>query len=197
MAGMDPRVGDRNERQNTGEHEQRLLHAFHLGDQTAFHALVRPHLPALVALARRHCRDPHWADDLVQETLVRAFRGLATFRGEAAVRTWLFRILVRLASEPRRFGRGAREASLDIDVPDALTDAAMHAAVERELGRQLDAALERLPHRQRAALHLRAVEGLDYAGIAAVLECTPAAARMLVLEARRKLRQRLGGALEP
>ncbi len=194
---MDPRVGEPSERHHGNELELRWLTAFRNGDTAAFQPLVRPHLPALVALARRHCRDHHWADDLVQETLVRAFRGLGSFRGDAALRTWLFRILVRLASEPSRWRRGERAVPLELDVPDQLDEPALHGAIEHELSQQLDAAIERLPARQRAALHLRAVEGMDYAAIAAVLECSAAAARMLVLEARRKLLQRLGRLLEP
>ena len=197
MRGMDPRVGDPTGRPPANENERRWLLAFQGGDQGAFQPLVRPHLAALLALARRHCRDTHWADDLVQETLVRAFRHLGTFRGDAALRTWLFRILVRLASEPGRWQRGERAAPLEIDVPDHLDEPALLGAIERELGQQLEAAMERLPARQRTALHLRAVEGMDYAAIAAVLECSGAAARMLVLEARRKVLARIGGLLEP
>lgn len=196
MASMDPRVGERPDRQ-PDESEVQLLAAFRGGDHGAFQPLVRPHLPALLALARRHCHDHHWADDLVQETLVRAFRGLEQFRGEAAVRTWLFRILIRLASEPGRWRRSERAVPLEVDVPDRLGEPGLHRAIEGELGQQLAAALERLPARQRAALHLRAVEGMDYAAIALVLECSAAAARMLVLEARRKLLDRLGGHLGP
>ncbi|MGE3173618.1 MAG: RNA polymerase sigma factor [Planctomycetota bacterium] len=197
---MDPRVGEPDQPRTASEHELRWLQAFRQGDTAAFQPLIRPHLPGLLALARRHCRDPHWADDLVQETLVRAFKGLPQFRGEAALRTWLFRILVRLASEPQRWRRGdaaAQTMPLDLDVPDTLDDPALRSAIERELHQQLDIALERLPHRQRTALHLRAVEGMDYAGVAAVLECTQAAARMLVLEARKKILARMGGLLEP
>ena len=150
-----------------------------------------------ISLARRHCPDPHWADDLVQETLVRAFRGLPGFRGEAALRTWLFRILIRLAAEPQRWQRQDRAAPLEVDVPDHYDEPALNQAIENELAQQLEAALERLPPRQRTALHLRAVEGMDYAAVAAVLECTQPAARMLVLEARRKVLARIGEHLEP
>src|SRR5262245_62444056 len=122
MAGMDPRVGDRPDRHLPNETETAWLRAFQAGDRAAFQQLVRPHLPALVALARRHCRDPHWADDLLQETLVRAYRGLASFRGDAALRTWLFRILVRLAAEPARWQKGRHGAPLPVDVPDHFAD---------------------------------------------------------------------------
>ncbi len=178
--------------------ELHLLARCRAGDEAAFQPLLRPHLPALLSLARRHCRDPHWAEDLVQETLVRAFRNLASFRGEAALRTWLFRILVRLASEPQRWRRGGPLESLgERDVPDHLELRAEHDAIARELQDRLDEAMERLTLRQRTALHLRAVEGLDYAAIGEVLACTAVAARMHVLEARRKVMARLGGHLEP
>ncbi|MFK7742850.1 MAG: RNA polymerase sigma factor [Planctomycetota bacterium] len=165
------------------------------GDQAAFHHLLRPHLSGLLSLARRYCRDPHWAEDLVQETLVRAFRGLPNFRGDSALKTWLFRILVRLASEPQRWQRGrpVAEASLgDMDVPDHFDgQQAEQDAIARELQHRLDEAMERLTQRQRTALHLRAVEGLDYATISGVLACSQTAARMHVLEARRKVMARV------
>jgi RNA polymerase sigma-70 factor (ECF subfamily) len=167
------------------------------GDGAAFQPLMRPYLAGLLALARRHCRDPHWAEDLVQETLVRAFRGLPTFRGDSALRTWLFKILVRLAADPARWRRADTTQTLEIDVPDHVDAAAEHSAMARELQDRLDEAMERLTMRQRTALHLRAVEGMDYAGIGAVLACTAVAARMQVLAARRKVLQRVREHLDP
>jgi RNA polymerase sigma-70 factor, ECF subfamily len=195
---MANRVDPRPDTRARGEAELHWLQAFQRGDQNAFHALLRPHLTALLALARRHCRDPHWAEDLVQETLVRAFRGLAAFRGEAALRTWLFRILVRLAADPARWRRGEVAGPLPaLDVPDHYEEPPENSAIDRELWQRLDEAMERLTARQRSALHLRAVEGLDYAAIGAILECSQPAARMLVLEARRKVMSRLQEHLEP
>jgi RNA polymerase sigma-70 factor, ECF subfamily len=195
---MEPRVGPRRDRQPLSDAEQRWLQAFRSGNSTAFQPLVRPHLPALLALARRHCADPHWAEDLLQEVLVRAFRGLPGFRGEAALRTWLFRILVRLAADPSRWRLDDHAVDVaDFEIPDHLEELPEQGAISRELWQRLDEAMERLTLRQRTALHLRAVEGMDYAGIAAVLECSKPAARMLVLEARRKVLRRLGEHLEP
>ncbi|MHC4919419.1 MAG: RNA polymerase sigma factor, partial [Planctomycetota bacterium] len=77
--------------------EEKLLSRLRAGDPAAFQTLVRPHLGALLALSRRLTGDAHWAEDLVQETLVRAFRSRAGFRGEASLRTWLFKIQLRLA----------------------------------------------------------------------------------------------------
>lgn len=163
----------------------------------AFQELVRPHLGAMQALACRATGESHWAEDLVQESLVRAYRGLAGFRGEASLRTWLLRILIRLSKEPSRWRRGERSASLDVEIPDTLGPSPQDGIVERELRARLAESLERLTLRQRSAFHLRAVEGMDYAAIAGVLECSNAAARMLVLAARRKVMARMGEHLEP
>ncbi len=178
--------------------ERALLARFRAGESTAFHALVRPHLPPLLALARRLTGDHQWAEDLTQETLVRAYRALEGFRAEASLRTWLFRIQIRLAGEPARWRRTERASSLaDLDVPDQLGAAPEQPALQRELQDRLAEAMERLSTRQRTALHLRAVEGLDYAAIAGVMECTAGAARMLVLAARKRVLDRMGRYLAP
>jgi RNA polymerase sigma-70 factor (ECF subfamily) len=195
---MESHLGERPPTSQKTDAERHWLARCQAGDPAAFQPLLRPHLAGLLALARRHCRDPHWAEDLVQETLVRAFRALPSFRGDSALRTWLFRILVRLASEPQRWRRGETGPSLDgIDVPDRLFGLAEHGAMARELQDRLDEAMERLTSKQRTALHLRAVEGLDYAAIAGVLQCSAAAARMHVLEARRKVLGRVQEHLDP
>lgn len=189
---METPVGKRPQPSAAALAEQELLARCRAGDAAAFQPLLRPHLSGLLSLAQRHCRDAHWAEDLVQETLVRAFRNLASFRGEAALRTWLYRILVRLASTPRRWQRSEPAASLDdIEIPSHLDALPEEDAIARELQDRLDEAMERLTFRQRTALHLRAVEGMDYAGIAEVLACTAVAARMHVLAARRHVLSRV------
>ena len=82
-------------------------------------------------------------------------------------------------------------------MPDHLDANADHDAIARELQDRLDEAMERLTLRQRTALHLRAVEGMDYEAIGGVLSCTAVAARMHVLAARRKVMARLQEHLEP
>lgn len=177
--------------------EEALLAQARGGDAEAFRMLLRPQVDGLHALARRVTGDPHWAEDLVQETLIRAVRSIDGFRADASFRTWLFRILLRLSTEPRRWRRSDRAAPLEVEVPDRLGALPDEAAMARELRDRLEEAIERLPARQRTALHLRASEGLDYERIAAVLECSAGAARMLVLEARRRVMERMGRHLEP
>ena len=83
---MDCSVGKRPRPASVSEQERLWLERCRQGDDAAFQHLLRPHLTGLLSLARRYCRDPHWAEDLVQETLVRAFKGLPQFRGESALR---------------------------------------------------------------------------------------------------------------
>ena len=178
--------------------ERELLDRFRAGDRSAFQSLVRPHLGSLMALGRRLAGDAHWGEDLTQETLVRAFRGLDGFRAEGSFRTWLFRIQVRLASEPQRWRRSERAVPTEgLDVPDHLGEGPEQPAITRELRDRLEEAMERLPARQRAALHLRAHEGLGYTAIGGAMACSPGAARMLVLEARRRVMARMGRFLTP
>ena len=102
---MEPDVTQTPATGPTTPEERQLLDALRDGEHSAFQGLVRPHLASLLALGRRLTGDHQWAEDLTQETLVRAYRGIAGFRGDASLRTWLFRIQIRLASEPARWRR--------------------------------------------------------------------------------------------
>ncbi len=172
------------------------------GDRDAFDRLVRPHLGNLMALARRLTTGEHLAEELLQTTLIRAYAGLRHFRGDAPLRVWISSILYRLATEPHRLaGPGAppagRTTALPDDVPDALgVDPSVRVSARDMLAR-VEAAMERLPVRLRTALHLRTVEGWGYDGIARVLETSVSAARNAVMDARRRLRERIGDVLEP
>ncbi len=194
--GNNPRS---NARSAANARDQQLIARFHAGESGAFRVLITPHFEPLLALAFRVVTDKHWAEDLVQEVLVRAHAGLGDFRGEASLRTWLFRILVRLAGEPKRWRKdGPDKDAIDVaeTIPDHLEPLPVDHAIERELRERFDEALERLTTRQRTALHLRAVEGMDYDAVAEVLQCSRGAARMAVLAARRHMTKRLGGSLE-
>ncbi len=195
---MEPRLSRPAEPDRLSPTERHELRRFRGGERDAFAVLMRPQLGALRALARRASGDEHWAEDLLQETLVRAFRGLADFRGEAALRTWLFRILMRLLAEPGRWRpKGPAVFLEDIDIPDALGACPEEGLRERELNERLQESLERLSPKQRSAFHLRAVEGMDYSAIATVMGNSAPAARMLVLAARRKVMERMGRHLLP
>ncbi|MEX2202599.1 MAG: sigma-70 family RNA polymerase sigma factor [Actinomycetota bacterium] len=126
-----------------------------------FEALVAEHAPALYRFALALSRDPHAAEDLVQETFLRAFERRKTFRAEAAPITWLHRILHNLAIDRAR--RSNREVLVD-DVEDKWRDDAYTVdsavVVERaETREELEDALVRLPFIYRSAVVLHDVEG--------------------------------------
>jgi RNA polymerase sigma-70 factor (ECF subfamily) len=165
------------------------------GDRDAFDALVRMHCARVYALLFRVIGNHEDAEDLAQETFVRAFRSLAHYRGDAAFSTWLFRIALHLARDHhRRRGTGARVVGLD-DVP-APAAAPEVDATRRELARGLSLALDKLPHALRAALVLRLFEGLEYEEIARATGVRPGTARTQVMKARRLLLRLLAPFLE-
>lgn len=193
-----PRAGVRH--QPDTPPDQALIARLRSGDRMAFQLAVRPLLGTLLNLARRWTQDPHIAEDLLQETLTQAFTSIHTYRGDSSLRTWLFRIQARLAQRPTRWHRGdhrSAQTTDDLQIPDHLACDPDQQTRERELAERLAEAMERLTQRQRTALHLRAVEGLDYRTIAEILGCTAAASRMLVLAARQHVMERMGRHLEP
>ena len=136
------------------------------------------------------------ADDLYQETLLKAYRAFDRLDGSANHRAWLYRIATNAFLSDRR--KRAREGSLDGQqaelIPAAATD---HAARldARDLLHEVEAFVTALPVKQRVALIQRKYHDLSYSEIAANLRCSEAAARANVHEALRKLRDRFGDRL--
>lgn len=182
---------------NRTEEPSPTLEAARAGDRRAFDRLVRPLLGNLLALARR-LAGADGGEELLQEVLIRAHRGLPRFRGDCTFRAWLVSIVYRLATEPERY-RGPRPlpgvVDHEVTIPDRMDADPGELVSTRDLLKRVEAAMERLPVRQRTALHLRAVEGWDYAEIAETLDTSEGACRNAVMDARRRLRERLGDEL--
>lgn len=164
-----------------------------LGDRDAFAGLVDRHGPSLFRYAARVLRDPALADDCVQESFLAAWRGIAGYRGDSSVRTWLFTIV---RHEAQRRGRRSVEVMDLTEVQDQIRD--LRADPEQDnldaaLREALDLALAALPARQRAAWLLREVEELHYDEIAQVLGTTTTAVRGLLERARTALATALEG----
>ncbi|RDI73391.1 sigma70-ECF: RNA polymerase sigma factor, sigma-70 family [Gaiella occulta] len=134
-------------------------------DVEAFLVLVREHEVGLRRLAFRLLGDRERAADALQETLLRAFRSRAGFRGEADVRTWLYRIAYNVCLDELR-RRRLTVVSLAEATPRAGENDLVEAVVLRE---DLASALAGLPPVERAAVLLVDAEGLNYAEAAAVL----------------------------
>jgi RNA polymerase sigma-70 factor (ECF subfamily) len=171
--------------------DQALVAAYRSGDQRAAAELVRRHGPALGRFLYSSGALAGDIEDLVQETLFRAFRALDRWRGDASFRSWLFTIAGNLTRDAVRRRKGREVLSLDGRELAARADPHAELAA-RELEDRLRAGLGRLPRLQREVFLLRAQEGAAYEEIAAALGTTPGAARVHYHHAVKRLKELVG-----
>ncbi|HWJ09425.1 MAG TPA: RNA polymerase sigma factor SigM [Nocardioides sp.] len=181
-----------------------LLAAHVAGDDAAFSTLFARHRDRLWAVALRTCNDPETAADGLQEGMIAAFRRAGSFRGEAAVTTWLHRIVVNACLDRLRAARVRRAEPLpeDVDdlrpvrptVGDAVDPAEQSVANERRT--VVHAALRRLPDEQRAAVVLVDMEGYSVAEVALILDCAEGTVKSRCSRARVKLAVLLADVLD-
>ena len=162
-------------------------------DLAAFEALMRRHNRRLFRVARGVLRDSDEAQDAVQEAYLRAYRGLAGFRGEAKLSTWLVRIVANEALMRRR--RRARTAAVvPLDATAASTEEWNSLMSDRpgpeqdasraEMRRMIEARIDGLPDSYRAVFVLRALEELSVEETAGVLQIPEATVRTRFFRAR-------------
>jgi RNA polymerase sigma-70 factor, ECF subfamily len=163
------------------------------GDLAAFAVLMRRYNQRLYRAARAILRDDSEAEDVVQETYLRAFAHLSGFRYEARLGTWLTKIAVNEACARLRRSRRARVTD-DIDV--AGDDTPEHCAHEGELRSALETAIDRLPARLRVVFVLRALEELSTAETARILGISPVAVKVRLHRARAAIQRSLSGQFE-
>lgn len=150
-----------------GATDQQLLAAHVDGDTDAFGEVVRRHQDRLWAVAVRTLGDREEAADALQDALVSAYRRAATYRGDAAVTTWLHRIVVNACLDRVR-RRAARRTDPLHEHGDPAEPRDEHASTETRV--DVRAALDTLPEHQRVALVLVDMQGLSVAEAAAVLQ---------------------------
>lgn len=164
-----------------------LVDSAMLGDHAAFDVIVRRYGPHLYRFARRLVTSESDVDDIVQETCVAAWRQLPRFQRRSSIKTWLFAICSRKISDVHR---KVGSCAADVDGLRDEVDTRLRDPSEEVCTAFLDALeaeLDRLPLRQRAAWVLREVEGMTYPQIAVVLELSPDAVRGQHTRARRNL----------
>lgn len=150
------------------------------GDDAAFELLVRRHTDAVWRLARSSLGDPHTAEDATQDTFLKAYRSLGSFRGDAAVRTWLLTICHRTCLDRHR-QRTADVVSLD-DVRQLRAQ-----SHDVELRVVIDEAMSRLPDDERVAFALVDVLGHSSEEAAAIVDVPASTMRSRVGRARRRV----------
>ena len=180
--------------------ESALVHRCAAGDEIAFAELVADHQRMVLQLAINLLGDRDEALDLSQDVFLRVFRTIHRFRGQSALRTWIYRIAVNQARNRHRFWRRrhrADQVSLDAHVAahgDCLSGVDIGPEgklAQKELAARLRRAVGALPFDQRTAIVLREIDGLSYEEIGYSLGVTVGTVKSRLTRARRALRAEL------
>lgn len=169
-----------------------LVAAFQAGHAAAFDVIVTRHQRHVYQICHRFMHNHEDAADLAQDAFVRAYKGLARFKGDAALSTWLYRIAVNTCLNRLALKRPVME---DIDAAPRAETRGEHpdaALMRDEDAARVRNAIRRLPPKQRAALVLRLYRELPHEEIAAILNSTVGAAKANFFHALANLKKQLG-----
>lgn len=183
------------------ECDQLLVERVQAGDKQAFDLLVAKYQRRLMRLLSRIVHDPAEAEDVVQETFIKAYRALRRFRGDSAFYTWLYRIGVNTAKnflvlQARRTptstetdAEGAEgfedgEQLRDINTPESVL-------ASKQIVQTVNAAMDALPVDLRTAIALREIEGLSYEEISEIMACPIGTVRSRIFRAREVIAEKL------
>jgi RNA polymerase sigma-70 factor (ECF subfamily) len=186
--------------------EVQFVERLRAGEAAAFDRLVQERSGEVYALLYRLTEDAEEARDLTQETFLRAFQNVSRFRGDADLKTWIYRIAINQARNRWRWWRrrrrdktvsldaesGARQETLGASLCDTEQRDPEQQTLARERETRLRAALQTLGHPFREAVILRDVEGLSYEEIAATLEISIGTVKSRLSRGRIELRRKLG-----
>ncbi|HLL16016.1 MAG TPA: sigma-70 family RNA polymerase sigma factor [Pyrinomonadaceae bacterium] len=189
--------------------ETQFIERLRAGEAAAFDRLVNERSADIYALLYRLTEDPEEARDLTQETFLQAFRSIAHFRGDADLRTWLYRIAVNQARNRWRWWRRRRRGvTVSLDATDEahelplasrLVDEHAEDPEARTLAHEREeillAAVRTLARPYREAVVLRDVEGLSYEEVAATLDISVGTVKSRLSRGRTELRRKLEGSL--
>ncbi|MBA2542968.1 MAG: sigma-70 family RNA polymerase sigma factor [Deltaproteobacteria bacterium] len=177
----------------TADPDRDLAERFQAGERVAFDQLVRRHQKGMWRLVRRYVKREADASDVTQQAFVRAYKGLAAFRGAATVRSWLYRIAINCALSWLRDHRREEPSELE---DDALADGRAAAPLQligSEDSKRLREAIKELPPKQKLVLELRVFDDLSFKEVAELAECSENTAKVNFHYAVKKLRDILVG----
>jgi len=189
--------------------DDQFLERLRQGESAAYERLVADHSGDVYALLFRLTSDGEEARDLTQETFLRAFQSINRFRGEASLKTWIYRIAINQARNRWRWWRRRRrEATVSLDATDEQRERPLAATLAsndglspeeetlaREREAQLRGALLKLRSSYREAVILRDVEGFSYDEIAETLQISIGTVKSRISRGRLELRRQLEGSL--
>ena len=177
-----------------------LVRRVQRGDKTAFDLLVRKYQHRIGAVIGRFVPDHAEAQDIAQESFIRAYRALANFRGDSQFYTWLYRIAVNTAKN-HLVAMKRRPPTSDVEAEDAEhyagagrmhdNDTPEHELLREEIAREVSATVAALPEELRQAITLREMDGLSYEEIAETMDCPIGTVRSRIFRAREAIDARL------
>lgn len=168
--------------------DRALIERWKAGDERAATAIVERHAPALARFAVRLGMSQD-AEELVQDTFIRAFGGLETFRSDSSLRTWLFTIERRLVIDRRRaMARRGKDVEVDDEHAASGYDA-LDSLVADETSKRMAKAIASLTRMQREVFTLRVQDGKSYKEIAEILDSSEGAARVHYHNAMRAVKE--------
>jgi RNA polymerase sigma-70 factor (ECF subfamily) len=179
----------------TVDEDSQLVERFRQGERAAFEQLVRKYQKPIYFFVLRHVPDSDEAQELTQRAFIKAFGGLAGFRGQAAFRSWLYRIAVNLAlNHIRDQSKFARDVELEERPVGSRAATADDQLVAHEDQVRLREAVAKLPRKQRLTLELRVYEDLSFREVADILGTSEGAAKVNYHYAVKRLKEWLGEA---
>lgn len=183
------------------ECDQLLVERVQAGEKQAFDLLVAKYQRRLMRLLSRIVHDPAEAEDVVQETFIKAYRALRHFRGDSAFYTWLYRIGINtaknfLATQGRRTPTSTEadaEQAEGFSDGDQLRDINTPESVlaSKQIAQTVNAAMDALPLDLRTAIALREIEGLSYEEISDIMACPIGTVRSRIFRAREVIAEKL------
>jgi RNA polymerase sigma-70 factor (ECF subfamily) len=166
-----------------------LVEKIRAGDRKAYSMLVRRHQVGLMRLSMRFVRDIDVAEDVVQESFIKAYERLASFEGRASFKSWLYQIAVNTAKNKLR---SRRDEIKDIDdVQLGVAAQAETQLIHHAVSELISKFVEALPFKQKTALTLRIYEDLSFKEIADIMDCPYDTAKANYRHALLKLREEM------
>lgn len=182
-----------------------LIRQAQSGDRHAFNTLVVKHQRRVAWAISGIVKSPQEVEELTQDTFIKAWRGIMSFRGDSKFSTWLHRIAVNtaknhLVAQKSRISMSDVQRGDDPDAPapDGVdTEDPERLLAGRQIAETVARAMQELPEVERAAIELRELEGKSYEEIAAALDCPVGTVRSRIFRARERIAAALRPQLEP
>lgn len=184
--------------------EASLIAELKLGSEEAFAQLIAQYHQPIYSLIARNLSDPTDAADITQEVFIKVFRCIRSFNGDASLRTWLYRIALREASNQRRWWSRHKRHEIAIDASSDCVDteesyslastladpgdSPFEQAAHNELRQRVEVSLRQLPEVFRSAVVLREVEGFSYEEISEILDVNLGTVKSRLTRGRSALR---------